>query len=63
MNCADYLVDYLIKKDVTDVFGFSGGGGILFLLLMHCTKGKMKLILISVTTSKDAPLRQMAMLG
>ena len=25
MNCADYLVDYLIKKGVTDVFGFSGG--------------------------------------
>lgn len=25
MNCADYLVDYLIKKGVTDVFGFAGG--------------------------------------
>lgn len=25
MNCADYLVDYLLRKGVTDVFGFSGG--------------------------------------
>ena len=25
MNCAEYLVDYLIKKDVTDIFGYSGG--------------------------------------
>ena len=25
MNCAEYLVDFLIKHGVTDVFGFSGG--------------------------------------
>lgn len=25
MNCAEYLVDYLINKGVTDVFGYSGG--------------------------------------
>lgn len=25
MNCAEYLVDYLIKHNVTDVFGYSGG--------------------------------------
>ena len=25
MNCAEYLVDFLIKKGVTDVFGQSGG--------------------------------------
>ncbi len=25
MNCSEYLVDFLIKKGVTDVFGFSGG--------------------------------------
>jgi len=25
MNCADYLVDFLIKHGVTDVFGFAGG--------------------------------------
>lgn len=25
MTCAEYLVDYLIKKGVSDVFGFSGG--------------------------------------
>lgn len=25
MNCAEFLVDFLIKKGITDVFGFSGG--------------------------------------
>ena len=25
MNCAEYLVDYLINKGVTDVFGYPGG--------------------------------------
>ena len=25
MNCSEYLVDYLIKKGVADVFGYSGG--------------------------------------
>lgn len=25
MNCAEFLVDYLIKKSVTDVFGYAGG--------------------------------------
>jgi thiamine pyrophosphate-dependent acetolactate synthase large subunit-like protein len=25
MNCADYLVDFLISKGVKDVFGYSGG--------------------------------------
>lgn len=25
MNCSEFLVDFLIKKGVTDVFGFSGG--------------------------------------
>ena len=25
MNCAEYLVDYLIQKGITDVFGYSGG--------------------------------------
>ncbi len=25
MNCADFLVDYLIKKGVKDVFGYPGG--------------------------------------
>ncbi len=25
MNCSEYLVDFLIKKGVTDVFGYSGG--------------------------------------
>lgn len=25
MNCAEFLVDFLIEKGITDVFGFSGG--------------------------------------
>lgn len=25
MNCSEYLVDFLIKKGVTDVFGYAGG--------------------------------------
>ncbi len=25
MNCSDYLVDFLIKHEVTDVFGYAGG--------------------------------------
>ncbi len=25
MNCAEYLVDFLISKKVTDIFGYSGG--------------------------------------
>ena len=25
MNCSDYLVDFLIKNGVTDVFGYAGG--------------------------------------
>ena len=25
MNCSEYLVDFLIKKGITDVFGYAGG--------------------------------------
>lgn len=25
MNCAEYLVDFLIRKGVTDIYGYSGG--------------------------------------
>lgn len=25
MNCSDYLVDFLIKQGVTDIFGYAGG--------------------------------------
>ena len=25
MNCSEFLVDYLIKHGVTDVFGYAGG--------------------------------------
>ena len=25
MNCAEYLVDYLIRQGTTDIFGYAGG--------------------------------------
>jgi acetolactate synthase-1/2/3 large subunit len=31
MNCSEYLVDFLIKHNVTDVFGYPGGYIILFM--------------------------------
>ena len=41
MNCADYLVDYLIKKGVTDVFGFSGGYIVPFIDALYKRKGEI----------------------
>ena len=35
MNCAEYLVDYLIQKGVTDVFGYSGGYIVPFMDALH----------------------------
>lgn len=38
MNCADFLVDYLIKKGVTDVFGYSGGYIVPFMEALNARK-------------------------
>lgn len=38
MNCAEYLVDYLIKKDVTDIFGYSGGYIVPFMDALNARK-------------------------
>ena len=35
MNCAEYLVDFLIKKGVTDVFGYAGGYIVPFMDALH----------------------------
>lgn len=42
MNCADYLVDFLIKKGVTDVFGFSGGYIVPFMDALYSRKDEIK---------------------
>lgn len=41
MNCADYLVDFLIKKGVTDVFGYSGGYIVPFIDALYSRKDKI----------------------
>lgn len=43
MNCADYLVDYLIKKGVTDVFGFSGGYIVPFIDALYKRKDEISI--------------------
>lgn len=41
MNCANYLVDFLIKKGVTDVFGFSGGYIVPFIDALYERKNEI----------------------
>lgn len=38
MNCAEYLVDYLIKKGITDIFGYSGGYIVPFVDALYLRK-------------------------
>ena len=42
MNCAEYLVDFLIKKGITDVFGFSGGYIVPFMDALYNRKQEIK---------------------
>ncbi len=42
MNCAEYLVDYLIKHGVTDVFGFSGGYIVPFMDALYSRRAEIK---------------------
>lgn len=42
MNCAEYLVDYLIKQGVTDVFGYSGGYIVPFMDALYRRRDKIK---------------------
>ena len=35
MNCSEYLVDFLIKQGVTDVFGYAGGYIVPFMDALH----------------------------
>ena len=43
MNCSEYLVDYLIKKGVADVFGYSGGYIVPFMDALYARKDEIKI--------------------
>ncbi len=38
MNCSEYLVDFLVKKEITDVFGYAGGYIAPFMDALHGRK-------------------------
>lgn len=42
MNCAEYLVDFLIKKGVTDVFGYPGGYIMPFIDALYSRKDEIR---------------------
>ena len=41
MNCTEYLVDYLIKNGVTDVFGYAGGYIVPFMDALYARKDEI----------------------
>ncbi len=41
MNCAEYLVDFLINKGVKDVFGYSGGYIVPFIDALYSRRGEI----------------------
>lgn len=42
MNCSEYLVDFLISHEITDVFGFPGGYIVPFMDALYARKDKIK---------------------
>lgn len=42
MNCSEYLVDFLIKKGVTDIFGFPGGYIVPFMDALYTRREEIK---------------------
>ncbi len=42
MNCSEFLVDYLIKHDVKDVFGYAGGYIVPFMDALYFRKNEIK---------------------
>lgn len=42
MTCAEYLVDFLISKGITDVFGYSGGYIVPFIDALYSRKDEIK---------------------
>ena len=42
MNCSEYLVDFLIKHGVTDIFGYAGGYIVPFMDALYFRKNEIK---------------------
>ncbi len=42
MNCSEYLVDFLIRKGVTDVFGYAGGYIVPFMDALYSRRDEIK---------------------
>lgn len=42
MNCSEHLVDFLIKKGVTDIFGYSGGYIVPFMDALYQRKNEIR---------------------
>ena len=42
MNCSEYVVDFLIKKGVTDVFGYAGGYIVPFMDALYQRRDKIR---------------------
>ena len=42
MNCSEYLVDFLIRKGVTDVFGYAGGYIVPFMDALYERRDEIK---------------------
>lgn len=42
MNCSEYLVDFLIKHGVTDIFGYAGGYIVPFMDALYFRKEEIK---------------------
>ena len=42
MNCSEYLVDFLIRHGVTDVFGYAGGYIVPFMDALYKRKDEIK---------------------
>ncbi len=41
MTCAEYLVDFLIRKGITDVFGYAGGYIVPFMDALHARRDEI----------------------
>lgn len=41
MNCSEYLVDFLISKGITDIFGYPGGYNVPFIDALYSRKNEI----------------------
>ena len=49
MKCSEYLVDFLIKKGITDVFGYSGGYIVPFMDALYARKNEIKCMFVTMS--------------